>query len=176
MLPHDNTCNDYCTVNWKGLLRGNKNPPQLSFAKSESRFLSSDATSDISIQRYWDINSFFTRVTTLAAHKHGFWLSYLPFFLHCIQQPSHITINGVVLHKVKHLHLGNGMAEAGYNMATYILFPHLPIDGPEGTTHLNHEQQAIWINEIIWPTLLASYSYHILQHHLWSFLNAKCKS
>ena len=176
MLPHDNTCNDYCTVNWKGLLGGNKNPPQLSFAKSESRFLSSDAASDIFIQCYWDIDSFFTCVMTLAAHKHGFWLSYLPFFLHHIQQPSHITINGVVLHKVKHLHLSNSVAEAGYNMATYILFPHLPIDGPEGTTHLNCEQQAIWIDEIIWPALLASCSHHILQHHPQSFLDAECKS
>ena len=51
-------------------------------------------------------------------------------------------------------------------MATYILFPHLPINGSEGTTYLNYKQQVIWIDEIIQPTLLASCSHHILQYHL----------
>ena len=119
ILPRDNTSNDYESIPWETLLAGNGDPPAIDLAKSEAQFLQRASLPDLTVRRSWDVGSFIARVTSLAVHNRGFRLSYRPSFLQRITQNPRVRIADIEPHKVKHLRLGQGVAEGGYRYSTY---------------------------------------------------------
>ncbi|KAL2039011.1 hypothetical protein N7G274_008060 [Stereocaulon virgatum] len=169
ILPRDNSYNDYTGISWEPLLAGLEQRPYLDFAKSESAFRERTSTSTAQIQRYWDVDSFLARITTLAAHKHGFRLAYNAPYHQRITQSPRVKFGGYAPDKVAQIRLGQGLADGGWGYSTYVLFPHMRVTN---STYLGRYRRACWIDNIIYPALKASCPASILQHHPRGFQDA----
>ena len=114
---------------WKSILAGDGYPPTLSFAKSES-------DRDPAVQRTWDVDSVISRISTLAAHRETFNLSYYPKFKRRITSDMYTAINKCVPRSTKHLRLGHG--ELSSNFHCYMFFPNMEV---KESTHLTLADQ-----------------------------------
>ena len=159
---------------WQKILAGNgitssNQPPVLSFAASEV----SPPLTTSHIERTWDIDSIIAHITSLAAHSHGFELSYYPKYSRSISGDLHVKINKQEPRTTKHLRLGHGYLSPNFH--TYIMFPKLPYQEDQ-PTHLSDEQQARWISRIVLPSLVDVCPSHILHHHPRSWQEAYGKA
>ena len=175
LLARDDTSHDYRSVNWKSFLAGGDEPPTLDFSRSEASFRSKSRPEDIKIQSYWEIDSMFARVNTLAVHFHGLTVNYRSSFLRSITQNPRITIGGIKPHKVKHMIFGQGIGEVGNSIFTCILFPELPINGKQ-SAHLTEAQSAEWFDRVLLPAMRKTCSHNILQHRPRSYRDATSKA
>lgn len=139
ILGRDDAANDFEDINWKALLAGGNNPPTLRFDRSEEDFLRR-AQDDITLERFWDIDSFFFGISSLGFHRHAFHLALRPPFLRRITQNPRITLHGLQIHKTMQLRLGYGAGDHGFGASTHIFFPHLPV-GASDTFHLSDQHQ-----------------------------------
>lgn len=128
-----------------------------------------------SCRRVYDVDSFIARITSLSAHLGGFRLAYRPPFLRRITQNQRVRIDGLEIHKLKQLRLGQGSAAGGYGYDCHVIFPQLPISST-GETHLTDREQKEWIDQILLPALRSSCPSDIIQHHPRSFADACTKA
>ena len=140
--------------------------PVLSFPKTEQAYRTELEANGFQIRRVWDVDSFLSRITTLAVHKGGINLAYRPPYLHRITQNPRVLFAGKKIHKLKQLRIGTGIRSAGFGFSCSIFFPEMPVTQD---THLSTEEQRSWIDNIILPALRASCPDDVLQHHPRSF-------
>lgn len=130
----------------------------------------------ITIESTFDIDSFMARMRTLAACKTDWSLSFIPRYLRQITQPMVVTMNGVDVTKVKHIEIGRPVDSSV--MTTYIVFPNAEAD--KANNFLNVEEQKIWINRILLPSLLEATPKRLHQYYPRSWedvnLKARCKA
>lgn len=177
-LPRSNEHGDFATQNWKKLFSDehvSKPMSALSFQKSENKFLNDHGRDRFSIERRWDVDSWMARVDSLAVHKGGFSLSFVPPFLRRITQNPRVKFNGKWIQKLKQLRLGSGLLAGGFGYDCHVFFPRLPVS-PGGETHLTHLEQASWYDNIVIPSLQATCPNDILQHFPRSWNEADTKA
>jgi hypothetical protein len=116
---------------WKSILAGDGHPPTLSFAKSES-----ERGPAVVVQRTRDVDSILSRISTLAAHRETFNISYYPKFKRRITSDVYTAINKCVPRSTKHLRLGHG--ELSSNFHCYMFFPNMEV---KESTHLTLADQ-----------------------------------
>lgn len=155
------------------MLSAQSDIPPLSFAESEREFLGRQ-TQDIHIRRVWDIDSLMIRLESLAVHRHGFNLSFIPSWTRRVTQPHHFTIDGWEVSKKKHILLGSGIAAQGSRLSTYIIFPHMPLDSD--VTQLSDREQAFWVEQIVLPSLRAVGRSDEIHHYPHTFADVKCRA
>ena len=162
---------------WKRILGGIEHNSQirLDFAGSERSFAPLCRQNGLSIDRTWDVDSFFARVHTLAVHRDGFRFAYRPPFLRRITQNPRVLFNNHRIHKLKQLRIGSGLASGGSSYECHAFFPNMPVPG-SSETHLTDDEQADWVNDIVLPALKVACPNDILQHHPRSFADAAAKA
>ena len=132
-------------LDWSALLcgihQGLNVEPRLSLRRTEElyfRQLHERNVHSIRVCRRPDIDSFFARLTTLAAFKTGFVLTWRPQYLANVQQEQFLPVANCELHQTKHIRLGHGATTALVDC--YVFFPHLAT-ADSGDTFLTEVEQ-----------------------------------
>ena len=174
LLDRSDTNVEDGNIPWESLLAADlEDGPILSLQRTEDQFRARLDAESVRIDRVWDVDSFFGRVTSLAAFKGGFRLGYQPPFLRRITQNPRVLFAGHKIHKLKQLRLGSGVLAAGAGYDCHVFFPSMDVPAE---THLTASQQELWIDRIVLPALRASCPADILQHHPRSFQEVSRKA
>jgi hypothetical protein len=152
------------SANWQNLLGGGNPAPALSLSKTQQDF----KWDSITATRTWAIDGVLAHITTLAAHKGEFQMTYQSTPVQ--QLSSNVHIQGRSVELTKHLYLGCG-ALAGYEYKSYVLFPHMHCTS-KSFAYLSHAQQKLWVDNIVLPSVRATCPTEVCVGHPRSFVDA----
>lgn len=176
-LARDPRHPDHQPVDWRNMLGGKNDYEKsipLDLLRSENQFLKSYNPPRVHVRRTWDVDSFIARVTSLAAFRDGFILSFSPSYLRTMTQSLRVLINGRSVHKCKHLLLGHGK-RASNEFHCYVIFPRMPV-GHDGHLYLAQTVQKRWLDRLVIPAIEAHCPSHVLQHLPATFADVATKS
>ena len=175
-LERDGRYGDYRDLPWEHLLAGDPaHPPSLDLAGSQILTDDGELPQGVRIDRRWDVDSFLGMATSLAIHRDGVDLAYRPPYLRRISQNPQVTFRGCHLHHTKNLRFGRGMRSGGFNYECHVFFPNMP-NRNKDSGHLNDDEQRVWIDELVIPSLRISCPSDVLQHHPRTFAEVDSKA
>lgn len=135
---------------WRKVLTGGDSPPSVEVRKSHA------VDADLSMR--FDIDAFIAEAASFEAVR-GFRFSYHPKPIQNLHKPIHIWFHGRRLHQCRHIRFGEALH--GQSFWIYVAFPRMPWTRE---TYLTHEQHALWIDEIVLPSLRQMLPSTSMQH------------
>lgn len=135
---------------WKKVLTGGDCPPKVNIAKSHR------VDPDLSV--IFDIDAFIAEAASFEAVR-GFRFSYYPKAVQNLDKPIHIWFHGRQLHQCRHIRFGEALHAQSFWI--YIGFPRMPW---VRETYLTEVQHALWIDEVILPSLREVLPLTSMQH------------
>lgn len=114
-----------------------------------------------SIFSSWDMDSFIARITSFAAFRFGFRISFKPPFMSELVTDQHLLLDGYQVNKCNNIYLGHGVNSQQFSC--HIVFPTM-IFQPNSTNTISQEDHKVWLDKILLPALEDISDIHILQH------------
>lgn len=136
---------------WWNVLSGGSSPPRLNVSKSHK--------ADAEVSRQFDIDAFIAEATSLEALR-GFRFSYYPRSNRNLAKPIHIWFHGQRLHRCRHMRFGEALH--AQDVEVFVAFPNMPWTRE---TYLTEEQHALWIDEVVLPSLRERLPPTSMQHY-----------
>ncbi|KAJ9634939.1 hypothetical protein H2199_008803 [Coniosporium tulheliwenetii] len=124
---------------WKKVLTGGDCPRRINIGKSHQ------VDPDLSVT--FDIDAFVAEAASFEALR-GFRFSYYPKAVQNLDKPIHIWFHGRQLHQCRHIRFGEALHAQSFWI--YIGFPRMP---RTRETYLTEVQHALWIDEVVLPSL-----------------------
>ncbi len=149
---------------WRNTIAGGEVIPALDLQVSQVQ-------GDVETERVYDIDAVLLPLQTLAAYREGFRICYYSLWRPTLESNQFVKMFGHRLHRCKNQRLGMGRTSSSWPV--YIFFPHAHV---HKHLHLSDDQQKMWLEGIVFPSVKEVYDFGHTHHHPSSFAEVRDKS